>query len=99
MERLSADEVRHVARLARLGLSEDEVEQLRAELSALLEHVDAVRALDTDGVPPTAHPIALENVLRSDEQGPCLEREEVLSAAPAVEDDRFLVPRILGEDL
>ncbi|MGH9292459.1 MAG: Asp-tRNA(Asn)/Glu-tRNA(Gln) amidotransferase subunit GatC [Acidimicrobiales bacterium] len=99
MERLSADEVRHVARLARLGLSEDEVEKLRAELSALLEHVDAVRALDTDGVPPTAHPIALENVLRSDEQGPCLEREEVLSAAPAVEDDRFLVPRILGEDL
>jgi len=96
-ERISLDEVRHVARLARLELSEDEITTLQGELSALLDHVDRVRRLDTADVPPTAHPLPLENVLRPDEVGPCLEREEVLAAAPAVESDRFLVPSILGD--
>ncbi|MGO8875655.1 MAG: Asp-tRNA(Asn)/Glu-tRNA(Gln) amidotransferase subunit GatC [Acidimicrobiales bacterium] len=96
-ERISLDEVRHVARLARLELSEDEITTLQGELSALLDHVDRVRRLDTADVPPTAHPLPLENVLRPDEVGPCLEREEVLAAAPAVESHRFLVPSILGD--
>jgi aspartyl-tRNA(Asn)/glutamyl-tRNA(Gln) amidotransferase subunit C len=78
-------------------LSEAEILTLQAELSALLDHVDKVRLLDTADVPPTAHPLPLFNVLRADEPGPCLEREGVLAVAPAVESDRFLVPPILGE--
>ena len=96
-ERISIDEVRHVARLARLDLSDDEIATLQGELSALLDHVDRVRRLDTAEVPPTAHPLPLRNVLRPDVVAPCLDRGEVLAAAPAVEGDRFLVPSIMGE--
>jgi aspartyl-tRNA(Asn)/glutamyl-tRNA(Gln) amidotransferase subunit C len=95
--RISLDEVRHVARLARLDLTDGEIETLQGELSALLDHVDKVRRLDTADVPPTAHPLPLMNVLRDDEPRPGLEREAVLAAAPAVEGERFLVPSILGE--
>jgi aspartyl-tRNA(Asn)/glutamyl-tRNA(Gln) amidotransferase subunit C len=95
--RISLEEVRHVARLARLELNEDEIVTLQGELSALLDHVDKVRRLDTADVPPTAHPLPLRNVLRADEVRPCLDRDAVLAAAPAVEDDRFRVPSILGE--
>lgn len=98
MERISLDQVRHVARLARLALSDDELATLAVELSALLDHVDSVRRLETADVPPTAHPLPLSNVLRADEPRPCLDREVVLAAAPAVEDHRFQVPAILGED-
>lgn len=97
MERISLDEVRHVADLARLELSDDELAVLQGELSALLGHVEQIRRLDTTDVPPMAHPLPLANVLRADELRPCLDREEVLAAAPASEDGRFLVPRILGE--
>jgi aspartyl-tRNA(Asn)/glutamyl-tRNA(Gln) amidotransferase subunit C len=96
-ERISLDEVRHVAKLARLELTADEIVTLQAELSALLDHVDNVRRLDTADVPPTAHPLPLRNVLRPDEVRPSLDRDEVLAAAPAVENSRFLVPSILGE--
>jgi aspartyl-tRNA(Asn)/glutamyl-tRNA(Gln) amidotransferase subunit C len=96
-ERISLEEVRHVARLARLELTEAEISALQGELSALLEHVDKIRRLETADVPPTAHPLPLVNVLRPDEEQPCLDRDEVLAAAPAVEDNRFLVPSILGE--
>jgi len=95
--RISLDEVRHVARLARLELTEDEIATLQGELSALLDHVDKVRRLDTADIPPTAHPLPLENVLRPDEVQPCLDRDVVLAAAPAVESGRFLVPSILGD--
>jgi aspartyl-tRNA(Asn)/glutamyl-tRNA(Gln) amidotransferase subunit C len=95
--RISLDEVRHVAKLARLELTDEEITTLQGELSALLEHVDRVRQLDTADVPPTAHPLPLVNVLRPDEPRPGLDREEVLAAAPAVESDRFLVPSILGD--
>lgn len=94
---ISPEQVRHVARLARLELGEGEVATLGEQLSAILTHVDAVRRLDTRDVPPTAHPIALENVLRADAPGPCLDRDVVLAEAPAAESDRFRVPRILGE--
>src|SRR5258708_57970 len=94
---LSRDDVVHVARLARLDLTEDEVERFTEQLAAVLEHADDVASLDTSGVPPTAHPLDLVNVLREDVPAPCLDRDEVLSMAPAVEDGRFRVPRILGE--
>jgi aspartyl-tRNA(Asn)/glutamyl-tRNA(Gln) amidotransferase subunit C len=96
-ERITLDEVRHVAKLARLELSDTEIATLQGELSALLDHVDKVRRLDTADVPPTAHPLPLVNVLRPDEAGPCLDRALALAAAPAVESDRFLVPSILGD--
>jgi aspartyl-tRNA(Asn)/glutamyl-tRNA(Gln) amidotransferase subunit C len=98
MNRISLEEVRHVARLARLALNDDEVATLAVELSSLLDHVDKVRRLETTDVPPTAHPLPLSNVLRADEPGQCLDRDAVLAAAPAVERDRFQVPAILGEE-
>lgn len=94
---ISEGEVRHVARLARLALSDEEVSRYVEQLSAILEHVDAVRRLDTADVPPTAHPFPVENVLRDDTRTPCLDRDVVLSQAPAVESGRFRVPRIMGE--
>lgn len=95
---LTRDDVVHVARLARLALSEEEVEQFTVQLGAVLEHFTSVAALDTSGVPPTSHPIPLSNVLRPDEVRPTLERDVVLAMAPAEEDGRFRVPRILGEE-
>jgi len=68
-----------------------------SQFGAILEHAAQVSALDTAGVPPTAHPLPLVNVFRPDEVQPCLPRDEVLAAAPATEDGRFRVPRILGE--
>ena len=95
-KRLSREDVLHVARLARLQLSEDEVDRFTDQLGAVLEHAADVQALDTSGVPPTAHPLPLDNVLREDEPRPSLDRQEVLSQAPAAEDGRFRVPPILG---
>jgi aspartyl-tRNA(Asn)/glutamyl-tRNA(Gln) amidotransferase subunit C len=70
---------------------------MASQLSAILEQVDAVRRLDTAEVPPTAHPFPVENVLRPDTEVPCLDREAVLAQAPLVENNRFRVPRIMGE--
>lgn len=92
---LTRADVEHVARLARLALTDDEIEQLTGDLAAVLDHAADVAALDLDGVPPTAHPLPLRNVLRADEVRPTLDRDEVLAAAPAAEDGRFRVPRIL----
>lgn len=94
---ISPEEVRHVARLARLALGDDEIGRYVVQLSAILEHVDAVRRLDTANVPPTAHPFPVENVLRADTERPCLDRETVLAQAPLAESNRFRVPRIMGE--
>jgi aspartyl-tRNA(Asn)/glutamyl-tRNA(Gln) amidotransferase subunit C len=94
--RLSRDDVLHVARLARLDLTEDEVDRYTEQLAAVLGHAADIEALDTSGVPPTAHPLPLENVLRPDEVRPSLNREEVLNQAPAAESGRFRVPPILG---
>ena len=95
--RLTLDEVAHVANLARLRLTDDELVRFTEQLGAVLEHAADVAALDTAGVPPTAHPLPLENVFRADAPRPSLERDEVLAMAPEAEDGRFRVPRILGE--
>lgn len=97
MPGISRDDVAHVARLARLQLTDDELELFTEQLGAVLDHAGDVAALDTAGVPPTAHPLPLRNVLRADVPVPGVDRDEVLAAAPAVEDGRFRVPRILGE--
>jgi aspartyl-tRNA(Asn)/glutamyl-tRNA(Gln) amidotransferase subunit C len=95
---ITRDDVAHVARLARLALSEEEIDLFTGQLGAVLEYADAIRRLDTSDVPPTAHPFSLQNVLRPDEPRPCLDRDEVLSQAPQAEDGRFRVPRIIGEE-
>jgi aspartyl-tRNA(Asn)/glutamyl-tRNA(Gln) amidotransferase subunit C len=96
-QRITTHDVAHVAQLARLKLTDEELEQFTGQLAAVLDHARDVEALDTEGVPPTAHPLPLTNVLRDDEIRDSLDRGEVLEAAPAVEADRFRVPRILGE--
>ena len=86
--------VRHVARLARLRLDDAEEAVMREELSGILEHIDAIRAMDLDGVEPTTHVIEVENVLRPDEPRPSLPRDEALREANDVVDGSFGVPRM-----
>ena len=97
MSRITGDDVRHVARLARLDITDDEVELFTGQLEAVLQHAQDVEALDVAGVPPTAHPLPLANVFREDEPRPGVDRDEVLAMAPDAADGRFRVPRILGE--
>ena len=94
---ISRADAAHVARLARLDLTDEELNRFTAQLAAVLEHAGDLAALDTAGVPPTAHPLELVNVLRDDVPRPCLDRDEVLAMAPAAEDGRFRVPKILGD--
>jgi aspartyl-tRNA(Asn)/glutamyl-tRNA(Gln) amidotransferase subunit C len=95
---IDRDEVLHVARLARLALSDSEVEAMRGELSSVLDHIAKIGELDLEGVPPTSHVAADEgpptHALREDEPRPCLPREVALESAPAVSEDGagFLVP-------
>jgi aspartyl-tRNA(Asn)/glutamyl-tRNA(Gln) amidotransferase subunit C len=89
---IDRDQVLHVARLARLQLSEEEIERMTTELSGILEHVDRITALDLDDVEPTSHVVALENVLRADEPEPSLPREVALANAPDPADGAFRVP-------
>lgn len=96
-ERITREDVAHVARLARLDLTDDELDLFTGQLAAVLAHAGDVAALDVEGVPPTAHPLPIRNVLRADEPRPSLDRDEVLAAAPQVEDNRFRVPPVLGE--
>jgi aspartyl-tRNA(Asn)/glutamyl-tRNA(Gln) amidotransferase subunit C len=97
MAKITREEVAHVARLARLELSDDEVETFTDQLAKVLDHAADVEALDVGDVPPTAHPYPLVNVLRADEPTPTLAREDVLAGAPAPEDGQFRVPPVLGE--
>lgn len=96
-EPISEKEVAHVAYLARLRLSDDELGIFTRQLGAVLEHAKDVEALKLDGVEPMSHPFPLENVTREDEVGEMLDRDKVLDQAPATEDGRFQVPRILGD--
>ncbi len=95
--RISRDDVVKVAGLARLTLTDDELDRFTGQLQSILEHADDVAALDLDGVPPTSHPIPLANVMRADEVRPSVDRDELLAEAPASEDGMFRVPPVLGE--
>jgi aspartyl-tRNA(Asn)/glutamyl-tRNA(Gln) amidotransferase subunit C len=92
MAGISRDEVLHVARLARLELSNDEVTRFQEQLSAILESVSKVSELDLSDVPPTAHPLEIANAWREDEPRPCLTVDEAFANAPDREDDHFRVP-------
>jgi aspartyl-tRNA(Asn)/glutamyl-tRNA(Gln) amidotransferase subunit C len=89
--------VDHVARLARLALSEEERAQMEVELTAVLEYAEKIQALPLDDVEPTSHSVPLRNVMRTDEVTPSLAPEEALANAPDVEDGRFKVPRIIED--
>ena len=89
---ISREEVLHVARLARLELSEPEVDAMSEELSKILGHVEKVGEIDLEGVPPTSHVVEVGNALREDVPRPSLPRETVLASAPSVRDDGFEVP-------
>ena len=95
---LSPDEVRHVARLARLALTDDEVAELAPQLSAILGYAEHVGDFAADDVEPTTPPFAPTDVFRADEARPSLSAAEVLAGAPEVEDGRFAVPRIVAEE-
>jgi aspartyl-tRNA(Asn)/glutamyl-tRNA(Gln) amidotransferase subunit C len=91
-------DVAHVARLARLELSDEELGQFTGQLASVLEYAAAMSELDVDGLEPMSHPLPLRNVFRADEPDPTLDRDEVLAVAPAAEDHRFRVPKILSEE-
>jgi aspartyl-tRNA(Asn)/glutamyl-tRNA(Gln) amidotransferase subunit C len=97
MPEITPDDVAYVANLARLALTDEELVRFSGQLSSVLQHIETIRRLDIADVPPTSHAVPLKNVLRPDEPRPGLPRDEVLAMAPATEDGRFKVPRILGE--
>jgi aspartyl-tRNA(Asn)/glutamyl-tRNA(Gln) amidotransferase subunit C len=91
-------EAAHLARLARLALSDEELDQLAAQLDVIIAAVARVGEVAAADVPPTSHAVGLTNVFRADEVRPSLTPEQVLAAAPAAEQQRFRVPRILDEE-
>ncbi len=95
--RLSREEVLHIAWLARLGLDEQELERFREQLSNILEHFQVLQELNTDQIPPTAHILPLEDVMRDDEPEPSYPLEEVLANAPRREGPYFRVMAVLEE--
>jgi aspartyl-tRNA(Asn)/glutamyl-tRNA(Gln) amidotransferase subunit C len=94
---IDRDAVDHVARLARLDLSDEERDRMTAELTQILEHAERIQSLDLDGVEATSHAILLVNVARPDEVAPSLSQEQAIAGAPAAEDGRFRVPRLIEE--
>ncbi len=97
MSQISRDDVAHLARLARLALTEDELDSFAGQLDAILGHVSQIQAVDVTGVEPTDNPLKDVNVTRPDTVEPCLTQEEALAEAPKSAEGRFAVPRILGE--
>lgn len=95
---ISRDDVAHLASLARIELSEAELDRLGAELPAILEHVKVVQGVAGEDVVAMSHPVPVTNVFRPDEVVPGLTPDEALAMAPASEEQRFLVPKILGEE-
>lgn len=95
---LSQDEVRHVAMLARLALTDDEVARLAPQLSQILEYAESVNEVAAADVDPLTHPFPLRNVMREDQLRPSLPRDLILSQAPDAQEDRFAVPRIVAEE-
>ena len=95
-DRITPEAVAKVAKLARLNLSDTELDQATHQLSDMLDHFADIDALDLGGVEPMTHPTPIANVMREDIEMDCLDRDEVLAAAPAAENGRFRVPPILG---
>jgi aspartyl-tRNA(Asn)/glutamyl-tRNA(Gln) amidotransferase subunit C len=95
MERLTRKDVEEIAHLARLELDDREVERLRSELGAILEHIDRLRALDTTGVEPMTHAVPMDLRLREDEPTPSLSQDQAVAQAPDSEDGSFRVPPII----
>ena len=98
MSEISREDVSNLAKLARIDMSDAELDHLSKELSVILEAVARVQEVASSDVPPTSHPLPLQNIFRKDEVRPSLTQNEVLSAAPAQEEGRFKVPQILGEE-
>lgn len=95
---ISRDEVAHLAKLARLAVTDDELDLFAGQLDVILDSVAKVSEVATEDVPPTSHAVPLTNVFRADEVRPGLTQQQALAGAPAAEDGRFRVPRILGEE-
>lgn len=92
---LTREQVEHIAELAKLALTDEEIERYRQQLSAILEYAQRLQELDTEAIPPTASVLALQNVMRPDEVRPSMPREEVLANAPDVQDGQFRVKAVL----
>ena len=95
-ERITRADVEHVARLARLELTADEIDLFTGQLGDILEHAADIEALEVGDIPPTSHPLPIVNVFRADEIVDSLDRDEVLAPAPGAESGRFRVPPVLG---
>ena len=98
MPEISRDEVAHLANLARIDLTDAELDHLAPQLSVILESVASIKEVAADDIPPTSHSVPLTNVMRDDTVRPGLTQDEALAAAPAAELGRFRVPRILDEE-
>ncbi|MDQ1484817.1 MAG: aspartyl-tRNA(Asn)/glutamyl-tRNA(Gln) amidotransferase subunit [Actinomycetota bacterium] len=98
MPSITREEVAHLARLARLALSDDELDHMAGQLDVIISSVARVSEIADADVPPTSHALPLTNVFRADEIQPSLSPEAALAGAPATEDQRFRVPRILDEE-
>ncbi|MBB4685523.1 Asp-tRNA(Asn)/Glu-tRNA(Gln) amidotransferase subunit GatC [Amycolatopsis jiangsuensis] len=98
MPNISRDEVAHLAKLARLAVTDDELDVFAGQLDQILDSVAKVSEVAAEDVPPTSHAVPLTNVFREDEVRPCFSQQQALSGAPAAEEGRFRVPRILGEE-
>jgi aspartyl-tRNA(Asn)/glutamyl-tRNA(Gln) amidotransferase subunit C len=94
---LTRDEVLHVARLARVGLTDDDVEKFRHQLSDILEHFDALKRINTDNVPPTMHTLPLEGIVAADAPAPSLSQQDALANAPSEQDGFLRVRAVLEE--
>jgi aspartyl-tRNA(Asn)/glutamyl-tRNA(Gln) amidotransferase subunit C len=94
---LTPDQVRHIAHLARLGLTDEDVEKFSHQLSDILDYFERLKTVDTGNVPPTAYPLDLHNVMRDDEEDPSLDPEDALKNAPERHGDYFRVRRVLEE--
>lgn len=97
MSEISRDEVSHIARLARISMSAEELDQFAGQLDTIVDAVSKVQKVDTEGVEPMSHPHSVEAGMRADVEKRTLTQEQALDQAPAVDEDRFVVPQILGE--
>ncbi|OKL46101.1 asparaginyl/glutamyl-tRNA amidotransferase subunit C [Boudabousia liubingyangii] len=98
MSDFSTDTVMRLARMSRIALTPEEAQDFAHELAGITDSIERVQKLDLENTPATSHPLPLENVMRKDEVGPTLDRDEVLAAAPEAQDGMFRVAQILGEE-